>query len=212
MILRTSSASAALRTKLSAMKSTVRCSAKRRSSMSFSDSAGTETATPGRLMPLWLLTLPPTSTSVMHVGAVLDLGDPQPDLAVVDEDRVADLHVAGEPLVRRPADLGVAVDVAGGDRPPLARACSWTGPSANVSSRIFGPCRSARIADAVARWRPRPRGPAGRPPRGPRGSPWLMFSRATSIPAYTSSRIRRSESRWPGPGCTRSWLSAREQP
>ncbi len=61
---RTSSTSAALRTKLSAMKSTVRCSAKRRSSMSFSDIAGTETATPGRLMPLWLLTLPPTSTSV----------------------------------------------------------------------------------------------------------------------------------------------------
>ena len=58
--------------------------------MSFSDSAGTDTATPGRLMPLWLLTLPPTSTSVTHVGAVLDLGDPQPDLAVVDEDRVAD--------------------------------------------------------------------------------------------------------------------------
>ena len=56
--------------------------------MSFSDSAGTETATPGRLMPLWLLTLPPTSDLGGDVGAV-DLGDPQPDLAVVDEDRVA---------------------------------------------------------------------------------------------------------------------------
>ena len=55
------------------MKSTVRCSAQRRSSMSFSDSAGTETATPGRLMPLWSLTRPPTTTSVVHVGAV-DLG------------------------------------------------------------------------------------------------------------------------------------------
>ena len=56
--------------------------------MSFSDSAGTETATPGRLMPLWLLTLPPTSTSV-RTSVAVDLGHPQPDLAVVDEDRVA---------------------------------------------------------------------------------------------------------------------------
>ncbi len=61
---RTSSTSAALRTKLSATKSTLRLNAKRRSSSSFSESAGTETATPGRLMPLWLLTVPPTSTSV----------------------------------------------------------------------------------------------------------------------------------------------------
>ena len=54
-----------------------------------------------------------------HVGAVLDLGDPEPHLAVVDEQRVADVDVAGETLVGRPADLGVAVDLAGGDRPPL---------------------------------------------------------------------------------------------
>ena len=117
--LRTSSTSAALRTKLSAMKSTVRCSANRRSSMSFSDSAGTETATPGRLMPLLSLTLPPTSTSVTTSVPSRTSVDPQPDLAVVDEDRVADVDVAREPLVRRTADLGVAVDVAGGDRPDL---------------------------------------------------------------------------------------------
>jgi hypothetical protein len=65
MILRTSSASLASRTKLRAMKSTLRDSANRRSASSFADSAGTDTDTPGRLMPLWLLTLPPTSTSVM---------------------------------------------------------------------------------------------------------------------------------------------------
>ena len=46
------------------MKSTPRRSAQRRSSVSFSDSAGTETATPGRLMPLLLETLPATTTSV----------------------------------------------------------------------------------------------------------------------------------------------------
>ncbi len=41
--------------------------------MSFSDSAGTQTATPGRLMPLLLLTGPPTTTSVYDVVAA-DLG------------------------------------------------------------------------------------------------------------------------------------------
>ena len=46
------------------MKSTVRCSANRRSSLSFSDSAGTETATPGRLMPLLSLIGPGTTTVV----------------------------------------------------------------------------------------------------------------------------------------------------
>ena len=77
--------------------------------MSFSDSAGTETATPGRLMPLWLLTGPPTSTSVSTSVSSTD-DDPQPDLAVVDEDRVAGLHVARQPLVRRAGDLVVARD------------------------------------------------------------------------------------------------------
>ena len=47
-------------------------------------------------------------------------GDPEPDLAVVDEHRVAGLHVAGQPLVRRAGDLVVAGHVAGGDRPLLA--------------------------------------------------------------------------------------------
>ncbi len=32
--------------------------------MSFSDMAGTDTGTPGRLIPLWLLTVPPTITVV----------------------------------------------------------------------------------------------------------------------------------------------------
>ena len=64
MIARTSSTSEAERTNDSAMKSTLMCSAQRRSSLSFSDSAGTDTATPGRLMPLLLLTGPGTSTRV----------------------------------------------------------------------------------------------------------------------------------------------------
>ena len=54
--------SAASRTNDSAIMSAGRCSAQRRSSASFSDIAGTLTATPGRLMPLWFDTGPPTVT------------------------------------------------------------------------------------------------------------------------------------------------------
>jgi hypothetical protein len=64
MISRTRSTSEAERTNDSAMKSTEIRSAQRRSSSSFSDRAGTLTATPGRLMPLWSLTRPPVTTSV----------------------------------------------------------------------------------------------------------------------------------------------------
>ena len=81
----------------------------------------------------------------VHVGAV-DLGDPQPDLAVVDQDRVARADVAGQPVVRRAEQIVVvAGDVAGGDRERLRPCSSLAGPSANVPSRIFGPCRSAKM-------------------------------------------------------------------
>ncbi len=153
MMRRTSSTSAALRTKLRAMKSTVRCSANRRSSMSFSDSAGTDTATPGRLMPLWLLTFPPTSTS--HTTSVPSLTsvDPKLDLAVVDEDRVARLDVTGEPLVRRPADLAVAVDLTGGDRPDHAPR-QLHRPAGEALQPDLGPLEVGQDADpATARVR-----------------------------------------------------------
>ncbi len=55
--------SSAERTKESATRSTPRPSAKRRSSVSFSDSAGTLTATLGSETPLLLLTGPPSVTS-----------------------------------------------------------------------------------------------------------------------------------------------------
>ena len=58
MIACTSLISAALRTNESAIKSAPARSPQRRSSSSFSDIAGTETATPGRLIPLLLLTNP----------------------------------------------------------------------------------------------------------------------------------------------------------
>ena len=144
MILRTSSTSAALRTKLSAMKSTVRCSAKRRSSMSFSDSAGTETATPGRLMPLWLLTFPPTSTS--QTTSV-------PSLTSVARSRTLPSSMRiGSPTCTSPArPLYVVPQISA--LPSTSRVVmvqTWprfsvTGPPENPSSRIFGPWRSARI-------------------------------------------------------------------
>ncbi len=64
MIFRASWASSGLRTKDIATMSTPVASAQRRSASSFSVSAGALTLTPGRLMPLWLEILPPTTTLV----------------------------------------------------------------------------------------------------------------------------------------------------
>ena len=63
-------------------------SAQRRSSVSFSLIAGTLTATPGRLMPLLLLTGPPTTTLVITSVSVTSVAS-QRDPAVVDQDQVA---------------------------------------------------------------------------------------------------------------------------
>ena len=65
MIACTSTMSAALRTNDNAIMSAPSFMPNRRSSMSFSDRAGTLTATPGRLMPLLLDTTPPMTVSVM---------------------------------------------------------------------------------------------------------------------------------------------------
>ena len=79
MMSRTSSTSEGLRTKDRAMKSTPSCRAKRRSSVSFSLSAGTEMFIPGRDTPLLLETGPPSVTShttslpstSLHTSAIL---------------------------------------------------------------------------------------------------------------------------------------------
>lgn len=64
----TSWTSLASRTKDSATMSQPMCRANFRSSMSFSDSAGTLTAAPGRLMPLWSEMTPPSMTMVRTRG------------------------------------------------------------------------------------------------------------------------------------------------
>lgn len=60
----TSRMSRPLRTKERATTSKPARSAQRRSSSSFFDRAGTDTATPGRLRPLWSETMPPSITRV----------------------------------------------------------------------------------------------------------------------------------------------------
>lgn len=64
----TSFTSSASRTKDRATMSQPIRRAKRRSSTSFSDSAGTFTAAPGRLMPLWSEITPPSMTTVLTRG------------------------------------------------------------------------------------------------------------------------------------------------
>ena len=66
--------------------------------MSFSDRAGTDTATPGRFSPLWSETMPALD-DLGHDARSVDLDDLDADLAVVDEDPVTDRDVSGQ--VRR---------------------------------------------------------------------------------------------------------------
>ena len=95
-------------------------------------------------MPLLLLTVPPTTTSVTHVGAV-DLDDPQPDLAVVDQDRVARADVAGQALVRRASRSSSSPgDVAGGDRERVARRRARPGRRRTCRAGSSGPAGRRR--------------------------------------------------------------------
>ncbi len=143
MIARTSSASDALRTKLSAMKSTPSRRAQRRSAVSFSDRAGTETATPGRLMPLLLETLPGTTTSVTTSVSSTDVTSRR-TLPSSMSNGSPGFTSPGRPLYVVPqcstsptTSRVVIVNVA-----PFL---SLTGPSPKVSRRIFGPWRSAKM-------------------------------------------------------------------
>ena len=74
--------------------STPRRMAQRRSSSSFSLSAGTLTATPGRLMPLLLETQPPTITWATTLTSSTSIARRR-DLAVVDQQGIARVDVLG---------------------------------------------------------------------------------------------------------------------
>ncbi len=72
--------------------------------MSLSDSAGTVTSVPGRLIPLLSETIPPSTTRVVTRGPSTDVTS-KDDPAVVDEDAIARMHVVGESVVRRRTDV-----------------------------------------------------------------------------------------------------------
>ncbi|CAM5248355.1 hypothetical protein SMICM304S_09916 [Streptomyces microflavus] len=142
----TSLTSSASRTKERATRSQPIRRAKRRSSMSFSERAGTFTAAPGRLMPLWSEMTPPSMTMVLTQGQRPD--DLQLDVAVSWSDQVALGDVAGQTLVGRAADRLVAGDVLGRDgelvpagpaRPGPRR--TWPGGSSGPGGRRGRPPR-----------------------------------------------------------------------
>ena len=167
----TRSTSDAERTNDRATRSARRCSAHRRSSMSLSVSAGVLTATPGKLIPLWSLTSPPTWTMVSHRPAV-DPGHLEHDLAVVDQDPVSPLDVVGEVRVGRRALPTVTRHVLGGDRERVA-----------VGEQRPDRTRTTRVGSSVPAGRPAPRRSArsGRRRRGSRctrarGRPWCRGS------------------------------------
>ena len=143
MMSRTSSTSAAERTNDSAMKSTVRWRAQRRSSLSFSDSAGTETATPGRLMPLLSLTGPGTTTRVCTSV---------PSTEVTSSRTLPSSMRTWSPSPTSPGSPSYVVEQIfaspGTSRVVIVKAwpsSSSTGPAATLPRRIFGPCRSAKM-------------------------------------------------------------------
>ena len=185
----TSLTSSGLRTNDSATKSTPRRSANSRSSASLSDIAGTLTVDAGQRQALVVADHAALGDVADDVGAVLDVDRDQRDVAVVDEQPVAGPHVVGELLVgRRDAVVG-ALDVLDGDPDalaggPLDRArrrsgrAGSSGPAGRRGRRRCGPAASAAWRTS---WKRRPWSAC---------SPWLKFSRATSMPASTSARAR----------------------
>lgn len=143
----TSRTSLASRTKDSAIMSTPIRSANRRSSMSLSDSAGTFTAAPGRLMPLWSEMTPPSTTSARTRGpstsmtrsatlpSLIRIGSP------CETSPGRPLYVVPQ-MVLSPATSSVVMVNS-------SPATSSTGPSANLPRRILGPCRSASTPTAL---------------------------------------------------------------
>ena len=110
--------------------------------MSFSLSAGTLTAVPGRLMPLWSEMTPPSMTIVRTRGPSTSrtLSSTLPSLMRTWSPRETS---PGRPLYVVPQIVlspGTSSVVMVNSSPRT----SSTGPSAKVSRRILGPWRSAR--------------------------------------------------------------------
>ncbi|CAB4605529.1 unannotated protein [freshwater metagenome] len=140
--------SLALRTNERAIMSTPRRIPQRRSSSSFSERAGTFTATPGRLIPLLFETKPGTSTTVVTVSLVTSVALRVTFPSSI-KSRSPTLTSPHRPLKVVPqisfvpsTSLMVILKVS-----PFSSMC---GPSAKRARRIFGPCRSTKIPTALS--------------------------------------------------------------
>ena len=133
----TSMTSAADRTNDSAIMSHPTRSAQRKSSTSFSDRAGTLTATPGRLSPLLLEIVPPSTTRVTTRG---------PSTAVTSRATLPSSIKMRSPGSQSPGSPANVVEhiVASPSTSSVvmvnvASRSSSTGPPENRPSRILGP-------------------------------------------------------------------------
>jgi len=119
----------------------------RRSSSSFSESAGTFTATPGRLMPLLFDTGPATMTSVRtrtpSVSSTLTFTLPSsisrksPGFTSAGSPLKVVLQISFVPRMSSVVIVKMS---------PSASSC---GPFSNMPRRIFGPCRSTSTATGL---------------------------------------------------------------
>ena len=118
-------------------------SAQRRSLSSFSLIAGTETATPGRLIPLLLDTWPPTTTSQStSVGETSKARRPTFPSSI--RTWSPGFTSPGRPLkvVEQRSLVPRTSSMVMVKRSPGSKKCFWL--SANFPRRIFGPWRSAK--------------------------------------------------------------------
>ena len=141
--------SEAFRTKDRAIMSTPRRIAQRRSSSSFSESAGTLTATPGRLIPLLFDTNPAMSTTVVTVSSVTSVAR-RVTLPSSIRSKSPTFTSPHRPLKVVPqmslvpsTSLIVILKTS-----PFSSMC---GPLTNLAKRIFGPCRSTKIPTGLSR-------------------------------------------------------------
>ncbi len=146
MISCTRSMSAALRTNDSAMRSAPSSRPQRRSASSLSDSAGTFTATPGRLMPLLFETGPATMTRVVTTVPSVSRTSTRTLPSSISR-KSPGFTSSGRPLNVVPTSSFVPrmSSVVILKMSPSASSC---GPSSNLPSRILGPCRSMSTATA----------------------------------------------------------------
>ena len=121
----------------------------RKSASSFSDRAGTFTATPGRLIPLLFETRPGISTSVVTV-----VSDTATALSLTLPSSIRrkspTFTSPGRPLKVVPQML-TSPSISSVVILKVAPFSSFTGPSLNLVKRIFGPWRSTKTPTGLSR-------------------------------------------------------------